>query len=393
MKKNIKDFNFENKKVIIRCDLNVPMKDNIIADDTRIIASLKTINYILDNGGSAIILSHLGKVKTEEDKKKHSLRKVSERLSELLKKEVKFSKETSGDNLSNMAKNLQPGEILLIENTRFEDIIDKKESGCDEELAKYWASLGEIFINDAYGTCHRAHASNVGISKYLPSGIGFLVLEEISKLDEIMNENTHPFIVIMGGAKVNDKIKMINNLIEKCDKLLIGGAMAYTFIKAQGHNIGKSILDESSIEYCKKLLEEYKDKIVLPQDCLCANSIESEQYIQKNIEELTTEEMGLDIGQKTINEFTNIVSSAKRIIINGPMGMFENPNYSNGTKSIYDCIVKNNVKALVGGGDSASSVNKLSDASKFYHISTGGGATLEYLEGHGLPAISAIRDE
>lgn len=393
MKKNIKNFNFENKKVIIRCDLNVPMKDNKITDDTRIIASLKSINYILDNKGSVIILSHLGKVKTEEDKKTHSLKEVSIRLSELLNRKVKFCEESSGEKLTTMSKELQPGEILLVENTRFEDINEKKESSCNDNLAKYWASLGDIFINDAYGTCHRAHASNVGISKYLPSGLGFLVLEEVNKLDEIMTENTHPFVVIMGGAKVNDKIKMITNLIEKCDKLLIGGAMAYTFIKAKGHNIGKSILDEESLEFCKKLLEDYPNKIILPTDCVCATNVDSDEYVIKDIKDLTEYEMGLDIGPNSINEFQNIITTAKRVIINGPMGMFENKNYETGTKSIYDCITKNNIKTLIGGGDSASSVNKLSEPNKFYHISTGGGATLEYLEGKGLPAISVIPDE
>lgn len=393
MKKNIKDFDLENKKALIRCDLNVPMKDNVITDDTRILASIKTIKYVLEKGGSAIILSHLGKVKTEEDKKTHSLKKVSERLSELLNQEVKFCEETRGEILTNMVKNLEKGEVLLIENTRFEDIVGKKESSCDEELATYWASLGDIFINDAYGTCHRAHASNVGISKILPSGLGFLVLEEVEKLDEIMNEDTHPFIVIMGGAKVSDKIKMISNLIEKCDKLLIGGAMAYTFISSLEHNIGKSLVDEESIDFCKDLLNKYKDKIVLPTDCLCSTSTENNEYTIKDIEKLNNDEMGLDIGPKTIKQFQDILKDAKRVIINGPMGMFENKNYETGTKSIYNFITDNNIKTLVGGGDSASSVNKLSDASKFYHISTGGGATLEYLEGNGLPAISVIQDE
>lgn len=393
MKKNIKDFDLENKKVIIRCDLNVPMKDNVITDDTRIKASLKTIRYVLDNGGSAIILSHLGKVKTLEDKKSCSLEGVGKRLSELLNKEVKFCLETRGELLDKMAKDLKPGEILLVENTRFEDIIGKKESSCDDELASYWASLGDIFINDAYGTCHRSHASNVGISKHLPSGIGFLVEEEISKLDEIMNEDTHPFIVIMGGAKVNDKIKMISNLIDKCDKLLIGGAMAYTFIKAKGLNIGKSLLDEDSIDFCKSLLEKYSDKIVLPIDCIAVEEVDSKDYDIKKIDNISDREMGLDIGPKTVDEFKSNLKDAKRVIINGPLGMFENDRYAIGTKLIYDYIVENNIKTLVGGGDSAASVNVLSEPDKFYHISTGGGATLEYLEGNGLPAISAIEDE
>jgi len=393
MKRNIKDFDFQNKKVIIRCDLNVPMKDNVITDDTRIIASLKTIKYIIDNGGSAIILSHLGKVKTKEDKKTKSLKSVSLRLSELLDKEVIFSEETRGSKLEVMARNLEPGQILLIENTRFEDIDGKKESSCDEELSKYWASLGDIFINDAYGTSHRAHASNVGISKYLPNGLGFLVEEETTKLDSIMTEDTHPFIVIMGGAKVSDKIKVIENLILKCDKLLIGGGMAYTFINALGYNIGTSLLDEESVDFCKEILTKHKDKIILPIDCVCAPNLESNDYRIKDINNIENTEMGLDIGPKTIELYCEVLSNAKRVIINGPMGVFENPNYANGTKKIYDFITDNNIKTLVGGGDSASSVNLLSNPNNFYHISTGGGATLEYLEGKILPAINAIEDK
>ncbi len=393
MKKTIENLNVKNKKVIIRCDLNVPMKNGVITDDTRIVASLKTIKYVLNQNGSVIILSHLGKIKTESDKQTNSLEPISRRLSQLLNQPVKFSKDTRSENLTQMAQELQPQEVLLIENTRFEDIPDKKESGCDQELASYWASLGEIFINDAYGTCHRAHASNVGISKYLPSGIGFLVQEEITKLDQIMNEDTHPFIVVMGGAKVKDKIKMISNLIEKCDKLLIGGAMAYTFFKAMGYPTGISITDDESLEFCQKIINQYKDKIILPKDCLCATSTNTPEFQIKSISEIQTTEMGLDIGPETIQIFQNILKEAKRVIINGPMGLFENPKYQKGTKSLYDCLIENKVKTLVGGGDSAASVNLLSDANQFYHISTGGGATLEYLEGNGLPAISAIEDE
>lgn len=393
MKKKITDYNLENKKVIVRCDLNVPMKDGIITDDTRVLASLKTIKYILDHNGSVIILSHLGKIKEESDKVKNSLKPVAELLSKLLNQKVLFSPDTKSDNLTNLAHNLKPKEVLLIENTRFEDLDGKKESTCNEELAKYWASLGDIFINDAYGTSHRSHASNVGISKYLPNGIGFLIEEELTKLDGIITENTHPYIVIMGGAKVSDKIKMITNLIEKCDTLLIGGAMAYTFISSLGNNIGASLLDSESLDFCKNLLAKYPNKIILPTDSICAKSINSTECEIKKINEFDNDDIGLDIGPETINKFTSIIKNAKRVIINGPMGLFENPLYQNGTKSIYDCITTNNIKTLVGGGDSASSVNKLSDPKKFYHISTGGGATLEYLEGTPLPAISAIEDE
>ena len=393
MKKSIENIDISGKKVIIRCDLNVPIKDGVIQDDTRIRASLKTINYILDNNASVIILSHLGKVKEESDKIKNSLKPVSVRLGQLLGRDVFFSEVTRGKELNKMAKNLKPGEVLLIENTRFEDLDGKKESSCDLELAKYWASLGDVFINDAYGTCHRTHASNVGIAKYLPNALGFLVLEEVNKLDGILNEDTHPFIVIMGGAKVSDKIKVIENLVTKCDKLLIGGGMAYTFIKAKGYEIGSSLLDEESIDFCKNILNKYKDKIELPIDTIVTKDIESNDYIEVDIDKIPSDMLGVDIGNKTIKRYKEILSSAKRVIINGPMGIFEHEIYSKGTKSIYDFITDNNIKTLIGGGDSASSVNKLSNPSKFYHISTGGGATLEYLEGKVLPGIAAIEDE
>ena len=393
MKKTILDYDINNKKVIIRCDLNVPIKDGKITDDTRIKASIKTIRYVIDNGGSAIILSHLGKVKEKSDLEKNNLYPVSIRLSELLNIDVKFSNDTRSENLTRMANDLKSGEVLLVQNTRYEDLDGKKESSCDLELAKYWASLGDIFINDAYGTCHREHASNVGVSKYLPNGLGFLVQEEVSKLDEIINEDTHPFIVIMGGAKVSDKIKVIDNLITKCDKLIVGGGMSYTFLSAMGYNIGSSLLDNESIDYCKNLLNNYKDKIILPIDNIVSNSIDSNDYRIVDIDNIGDNEMGLDIGPKTIELYKSILKNASRVIINGPMGMFENNNYSKGTKELYDYITNNNIKTLVGGGDSASSVNKLSDASKFYHISTGGGATLEYLEGKILPGIGAINEK
>ena len=393
MKKTVEDFDLSGKKVIIRCDLNVPIKDGVITDDSRIKASLKTINYVIDKGGSLIILSHLGKVKEESDLEKNNLYPVSVRLSELLGREVMFSDVTRGDKLNKMVSEMNAGDIILVQNTRYEDLNGKKESSCDMELASYWASLGDIFINDAYGTCHRDHASNVGISKLLPNGIGFLVLEEVSKLDSIMNEDSHPFVVIMGGAKVTDKIKVISNLITKCDKLIIGGGMAYTFLKSKGYNIGNSLLDSESIDFCKDIINKYDEKIVLPVDSLVSKSIDSNEYRVCDIDNIRDDEMGLDIGPKSIKLFTDNLTGAKRVIINGPLGLFENDNYSNGTKTIFDYIVSNNIKCLVGGGDSLSAVNKLSDPQKFYHVSTGGGATLEYLEGKILPGIGAIDEK
>lgn len=390
MKMQIQDFDLTNKKVIIRCDLNVVIKDGVIVDDTRIRASLKTISYVLDNGGAAIILSHLGKIKEKSDLVINDLYPVSVRLSELLGRKVLFSSETRGGKLEKMISLIKPGDVILIQNTRYEDLDGNKESSCDDELASYWASLGDIFINDAYGTCHRKHASNVGIAKHLPNGLGFLVSNEVSKLDNIINEDTHPFVVIMGGAKVSDKIRVISNLIIKCDKLIIGGGMAYTFLKSLGYNVGCSLVDQESISFCKQMLDKYKDKIILPIDSVLSLDINSDKCFIKDIEDISSDEIGLDIGPRTIELFINNLKDAKRVVINGPMGLYENKLYSNGTKCIYDFIISNNIKTLVGGGDSIASVNKLSDASKFYHISTGGGATLEYLEGKELPGISVI---
>lgn len=387
MKKTIKDYQYKDKTVIIRCDLNVPIKNNKIEDDTRIKESLSSINYLIDNNAKIIILSHLGKIKTEEDKINNTLYPVYLKLKELLNTNVYFSKELMGESLEEKVKNLKEKEVLLIENTRYADYPDKLESSCDLDLAKYWASLGDIFINDAYGTTHRKHASNVGISQFLPSAIGFLIEKEMTKLDSIMNESTHPFTVIMGGKKISDKTLVIDNLIKKCDYLLLGGGMCFTFLKSMNLNIGLSIVDNDNIEYCKNILNNNKDKLILPLDIVTKdNQI-------KNINEISDEDIGYDIGPKTIEEFTNILKNSKRVIVNGPMGVFEEEPFSHGTKEILQVLKENNIKTLVGGGDSASAVNQLGFASEFYHISTGGGATLEYLSGKKLPGIEAISDK
>lgn len=386
MKKTIKDYNLNGKRVIIRCDFNVPITDGKIDDDNRIRMSLETINYAIDNNAKVILLSHLGKIKEESDKEKNSLEIVSVRLSELLNRKVIFSHDTRSEELTKLVNNLKEKDVLLIENTRYEDLDGKKESSCDMELAKYWASLGDIFINDAYGTCHRAHASNVGIAKLLPNGLGFLVEKEVTKIDSVLNEDTHPFIIIMGGKKVSDKIPIIKNLINKCDLLLIGGAMAFTFLKAKGYNVGNSIVDVENISFCKDMLEKYSDKILLPVDIINEN--------KENIKvDYIKEDIGYDIGKMTIELYCDKIKNAERIIVNGPMGLFENKDYANGTRKIYECITENNIKTIIGGGDSASSVKKLGFDGKFYHISTGGGATLEYLSGDVLPGISVIEDE
>ena len=384
MKKTIKDYQYDNKKVIIRCDLNVPIKDGKISDDTRIKESLESINYLIKNDAKVIILSHLGKVKTEEDKKQNSLYPVYLKLKEYLDTNVYFSKETKGPSLEKLVNNLKNKEVLLIENTRYEDVPNNLESSCNEELSKYWASLGDIFINDAYGTCHRVHASNVGISRLLPNGIGFLVEKEIKKLDEILNENTHPYTVIMGGKKISDKTLVINNLINKCDYLLLGGGMCFTFLKAAGYNVGASIVDNDNLEYCQDLLNKYNNKIILPLDIVTKDKKEI------SIDSFKNEDIGYDIGSKTIEKFTNILKKSQRVIINGPMGVFEKEPFAKGTIKIYETLRDNNIKTLIGGGDSAASVNELGFSNVFFHISTGGGATLEYLSGKKLKAIEVI---
>ena len=388
MKKNIKDYNYLGKKVIVRCDLNVPIENGKITDDTRIKASLETIKYLIDNSAKVIILSHLGKIKSEEDKKKNTLYPVYLHLKELLPNiNIYFSKETRGKALEDMVNKLKNKDILLIENTRYEDYPSKLESSCDEELSTYWASLGDIFINDAYGTSHRAHASNVGIASHLPNAVGFLVEKEITALDNIMNENTHPFIVIMGGKKISDKTLVIDNLITKCDKILLGGGMCFTFLKAKGLNIGASLVDDENISYCQKILNTYKDKIVLPLDI----TLKSHQV--KDINSLEGEDTGYDIGPETIKLYQNILKDAKRVVVNGPMGVFEEPSFATGTKALYETLKNNHIKTLIGGGDSAASVNLLGFSNCFYHISTGGGATLEYLSGAKLPGIDIIEDK
>lgn len=387
LKKVLSDFNFDNKRVILRCDLNVPITNGIIEDDTRIIESLKTIKYLIDKNAKVIILSHLGRVKTEEDKKDNSLYPVYLRLRDLLGDNVCFSKDTSGNKLKELVNTLRTGEVLLVENTRFEDIDGKKESSCDLELSKYWASLGDIFVNDAYGVCHRSHASNVGISKFLPSCLGLLVEEEIEKIDGIIKENTSPYILIMGGKKISDKTLVIESLIEKCDYILLGGGMCFTFLASLEINVGMSIVDKDNISFCKEILSKYKDKIILPVDV----KLKSEEI--KDIDKLTNEDIAYDIGPKTIELFKKYLSTAHRVVANGPMGVFEEKEFANGTRELYNYLSQNSIKTLIGGGDSISAINTLHINKNFYHISTGGGATLEYIAQGTLPAIEAIEDK
>ena len=392
MKKTIKDLNINNKKVIIRCDFNVPIKEGVIKDDTRIAKSLPTIKYCLEHNAKIILMSHLGRVKTEEDKTKNDLSVVATRLSELLDKNVTFVNSTRGEELENATSNMKDGDIILMQNTRYEDLDGKKESGCDMELAKYWASLGEVFINDAFGTLHRAHASNVGISTYLPSCVGLLVEKELNALSYLFNPD-RPFMIILGGAKVSDKIGLIENLLPKCDKILIGGGMAFTFLKAEGYNIGNSLLDEEALSFCKKILKENEDKIILPVDVVCNDEYIDTKGTIKDITELTDNDMGLDIGPNTINIFKNNLASAKTIMWNGPLGVYEFKNYVKGTNDVLTYLTEINAKTVLGGGDIVAAASACNVEDKLYHISTGGGATLEYLEGKDLPGLKNIEEK
>ena len=390
--KTIRNFDLENKKVIIRVDFNVPIKDGKITDDNRIRESLETINYALEKGSKVILLSHLGRVKEEGDLSKNDLLPVSARLSELLGKEVKFINQTRGNELEEAVNNLNNGDILLIQNTRYEDLDGKKESSNDPELGKYWASLGDIFINDAFGTSHRAHASNVGIASILPSGIGFLIEKELNEFNKVLENPKRPFTVILGGAKVADKIGVIENIAPLADYILIGGGMAYTFLKAKGINIGKSLLDEENIEFCKTMLEKYEDKIILPID-----SVNSENTDGTGrtcfINEIKDNEMGLDIGYNTVKLFRTYLENSKTVIWNGPVGLFENPEFAKGTIGLCEILKNLDATKIIGGGDTGSAIINLGYKDAMTHISTGGGASLELLEGKELPGIKVIKDK
>ena len=389
--KTIKDMDLNNKKVIIRCDFNVPIKEGKIIDDTRIKASLETINYCLEHNAKVILMSHLGRVKEEADLAKNDLKPVAERLSTLLNKEVKFIPVTRGEALENTINEMQPQDVILMQNTRYEDLDGKKESSNDAELGAYWASLGEIFINDAFGTIHRAHASNVGIATHLPSAFGFLIEKELTALKTLDNPE-HPFVVVLGGAKVKDKIGVIENLVTKADKILIGGGMAFTFLKAEGFNIGTSLLDEESLDFCTEMLKKHSDKIILPVDVAVTTEYsETEEYKVKDINELAYNEMGLDIGPKTLEIFEKNLLSAKIVVWNGPLGVYEFNKYKESTDKLLKYLVENNIKTILGGGDIVAAASTAGYKDKVYHASTGGGATLEYLEGKELPGIVAVK--
>lgn len=394
-KKVVTDLEVAGKKVLVRADFNVPMKDGEITNDNRIVQALDTIKHLLDNNARVIVFSHLGKVKTEDDKASLSLRPVAARLSELLNKDVKFVAQTRGAELEEAVSGLQNGEILMFENTRFEDVDGKKESKNDPELGKYWASLGDLFVNDAFGTAHRAHASNVGIASNLESAAGFLMDKEIKFIGGAVDEPERPFVAILGGAKVSDKIGVIENLLEKADKVLIGGGMAYTFMKAQGKEIGQSLLEADKVELAKELMERAGDKLVLPVDAKIATEFSNDAASGiVSMDEIPADQQALDIGPATIELFAKQLEGAKTVVWNGPMGVFEFENFAQGTIGVCEAIAKlQNATTIIGGGDSAAAAMQLGFADDFTHISTGGGASLEYLEGKELPGVSSISDK
>lgn len=394
-KKIVSDLDLKGKVVLERADFNVPIKDGEITNDNRIVQALPTIEYIIEQGGKLVLFSHLGKVKEESDKEGLSLKPVAENLSKKLGKEVIFVPETRGEKLETAIENLNEGDVLLVENTRFEDLDGKKESKNDPELGKYWASLGDVFVNDAFGTAHREHASNVGISTHLETAAGYLMEKEIKFIGGVVNNPQKPVVAILGGAKVSDKINVIKNLVNIADKILIGGGMAYTFIKAQGKEIGLSLLEEDKIDFAKDLLENNGDQIVLPVDCKIAKEFSNDAKITEvSINEIPSDQEAMDIGPKTVELFNKELQGAHTVVWNGPMGVFEFSNFAKGTIGVCESIAKlEDATTIIGGGDSAAAAISLGFEDDFTHISTGGGASLEYLEGKELPGIKAINDK
>ena len=397
-KLTVKDVDLKGKKVLVRVDFNVPVKDGVITNDNRITAALPTIKYILEQGGRAILFSHLGRVKEEADKEGKSLAPVAADLAAKLGQDVKFIPGvTRGAELEAAVNALEDGQVLLVENTRFEDVDGKKESKYDPELGKYWASLGDgIFVNDAFGTAHRAHASNVGISANVDKAVaGFLLENEIAYIKEAVETPERPFVAILGGSKVSDKIGVIENLLAKADKVLIGGGMTYTFYKAQGIEIGNSLVEEDKLDVAKALLEKSNGKLILPVDSKEANAFADYTEVKDTEGEAVDPGfLGLDIGPKSIAEFDKALTGAKTVVWNGPMGVFENPDFQAGTIGVMDAIVKQpGVKSIIGGGDSAAAAINLGRADKFSWISTGGGASMELLEGKELPGLAALTDK
>ena len=404
-KRLVSDLDVKGKKVIVRVDFNVPHKGDVITDDNRIVAALPTIKYLVENGAKTILMSHLGKVdykKTPEEieaaKKKNDMSIVAKKLAEYLPEtKVVFVNATRGEELENAVAALEDGQVLLMQNTRYE----KGESKNDPELAKYWASLGDMFVIDAFGSVHRAHASTVGIPSILPNATGYLVEKELKFLGDAVENPVRPFVGILGGAKVADKLKVIDNLLNKCDTLIIGGGMAYTFLKAKGYEIGTSLVDDEKLDYCKEMIEKAEKmgkKLLLPIDTVvCTNfpdpidaPVETEVV---DSDKIPADKQGLDIGPKTAELFAAEVKAAKTVVWNGPMGVFENPTLAKGTNEVAKALAECDGTTIIGGGDSAAAIKQLGYADKVSHVSTGGGASLEFLEGNGLPGVDVISDK
>ena len=395
-KKSVEDINVTGKKVLVRCDFNVPMEDGRITDDNRIVGALPTIKYLLAHNARVILCSHMGRPKGEFNPK-YSLAPVAKRLSELLGKEVTLAADVVGHDAQAKAAALKDGEVLLLENVRFH----KEEEKNDPAFAKQLASLAEIYVNDAFGTAHRAHASTAGVADYLPAVCGYLIQKEISIMGGALNNPTRPFVAILGGAKVADKLKVIENLLTKVDTLIIGGGMAYTFLAAQGKGIGTSLYDAEKLDYCKDMLKKADEKgvkLLLPVDTVVAASFPDpiDAHIETEVvcsDSIPADKMGLDIGPKTRELFAEAVKAAKTVIWNGPMGVFENDELAKGTIAVAQALADSDATTIVGGGDSAAAVEKLGFADKITHISTGGGASLEFLEGLELPGIACLNDK
>ncbi len=395
-KKSIEDVDVRGKRVLCRCDFNVPTKEGKITSDKRIVAALPTINYLREHGARVILCSHMGKPKGEF-KPELSLKVVADRLSELLGVEVRMAKDVAGEDAHRLADELKDGEVMLLENTRFE----KGETKNDPELSKKLAELAEIFVNDAFGTAHRAHSSTAGVADYLPAYCGYLIAKEVGIMGKALADPERPFVAILGGAKVSDKLNVINNLLDKVDTLIIGGGMAYTFLAAKGCKVGKSLLDSEKLDYCRDMMQKAEQKgvkLLLPVDTVVAKAFPDP--IDGPIEVCTVaadaigdDVMGLDIGEQTRALFADAVKNAKTVVWNGPMGVFENPILAKGTISVARALADSDAVSIVGGGDSAAACEQLGFADEITHISTGGGASLEFLEGLELPGIACLEDK
>lgn len=400
-KRTVRDLDVHGKKVLVRVDFNVPHKGDVITDDNRIVAALPTIKYLLENDAKVILFSHLGKVdhkdpeKTESDKAKNNMAPVAAKLQEYLpNNKVTFVAATKGPELEEAVAGMNSGDVVVMQNTRYE----KGESKNDPELAAYWASLADLFVSDAFGSVHRAHASTVGVTEHLPSAVGFLIEKELKFLGDAVENPVRPFVGILGGAKVADKLKVIDNLLEKCDTLIIGGGMAYTFLKAKGYEVGLSLVDDEKIEYCGEMMakaEKLGKQLLLPVDTVVADHFPDpiDGAIETTVVDSTSipaNMEGLDIGPKTAELFANVVKAAKTVVWNGPMGVFENPTLAKGTNEVAKALAECEGTTIIGGGDSAAAIKQLGYADKVSHVSTGGGASLEFLEGNGLPGVDAI---